>query len=44
MEKSSGVEVDIPKAKGILDSDHYDLEKMKDRILEYLSVRRLKPT
>ena len=42
-QKSSGVEVDILKAKEILDSDHYDLEKVKDRILDYLSVRRLKP-
>src|ERR1700757_2087122 len=41
---SSGVEVDIPKAKEILDSDHYDLEKVKNRILDYLSVRRLKPS
>src|ERR1700690_2183293 len=43
-QKSSGVEVDIPKAKEILDSDHYDLEKVKNRILDYLSVRRLKPS
>jgi ATP-dependent Lon protease len=42
--KSSGGEVDIVKAKGILDTDHYDLTKVKDRILDYLSVRRLKPT
>jgi ATP-dependent Lon protease len=42
--KSSGGEVDIVKAKAILDADHYDLEKVKDRILDYLSVRRLKPT
>src|SRR5271166_556920 len=42
--KSSGGEVDIPKAKEILDSDHYDLEKVKNRILDYLSVRRLKPS
>ena len=41
--KTSGVEVDIPKAKEILDTDHYDLQKVKDRILDYLSVRRLKP-
>ncbi len=41
--KSSGGEVDIIKAKGILDTDHYDLQKVKDRILDYLSVRRLKP-
>jgi ATP-dependent Lon protease len=41
--KSSGSEVDIAKAKQILDEDHYDLKKVKDRILDYLSVRRLKP-
>ncbi|MEG2234540.1 MAG: endopeptidase La, partial [Oscillospiraceae bacterium] len=32
---------DIPKAKKILDRDHYGLEKVKERILEYLSVRSL---
>ncbi len=42
--KSSGGEVDVAKAKEVLDADHYDLEKVKDRILDYLSVRRLKPT
>ncbi len=42
-QKSSGQDIDIPKAKEILDSDHYDLEKVKNRILDYLSVRRLKP-
>src|SRR3989475_3639662 len=42
--KSSGGEVDINKAKEILDTDHYDLKKVKDRILDYLSVRRLKPS
>jgi len=41
--KSSGSEVDIAKAKQILDTDHYDLKKVKDRILDYLAVRRLKP-
>jgi ATP-dependent Lon protease len=41
--KSSGSEVDIAKAKAILDEDHYDLQKVKDRILDYLSVRRLNP-
>src|ERR1700724_3473699 len=41
--ESSGGEVDILKAKEILDEDHYDLKKGKDRILDYLSVRRLKP-
>ncbi|MGB9362463.1 MAG: endopeptidase La, partial [Candidatus Sulfotelmatobacter sp.] len=40
---TSGQEIEIPKAKEILDTDHYDLEKVKDRILDYLSVRRLKP-
>jgi ATP-dependent Lon protease len=41
--KSTGGEVDITKAKEILDLDHYDLKRVKDRILDYLSVRRLKP-
>jgi ATP-dependent Lon protease len=41
--KTSGQEIEIIKAKEILDTDHYDLEKVKDRILDYLSVRRLKP-
>ncbi len=34
--------LDIPHARAVLDEDHYDLEKIKDRILEYLAVRRLK--
>lgn len=34
--------IDVPRAKEILDEDHYDLEKVKERILEYLSVRKLK--
>src|SRR5450631_3345768 len=42
--KTSGGEVDILKAKEILDTDHYDLQKVKDRILDFLSVRRLKPS
>jgi len=42
--KSSGGEVDINKAREVLDTDHYDLQKVKDRILDYLSVRRLKPS
>jgi ATP-dependent Lon protease len=41
--KTSGGDVDILKAKEVLDADHYDLKKVKDRILDYLSVRRLKP-
>jgi len=34
--------LDIPHARSVLDEDHYDLEKIKDRILEYLAVRQLK--
>jgi ATP-dependent Lon protease len=41
--KSSAGEVDIVKAQDVLDEDHYGLKKVKDRILDYLSVRRLKP-
>jgi len=41
--KTSSGEVDILKAKEILDEDHYGLKKVKERILDYLSVRRLKP-
>ncbi len=33
--------LDIKKAKKVLDTDHYDLEKIKERILEYLAVRKL---
>jgi ATP-dependent Lon protease len=35
--------LDLTQAKQILDEDHYDLEKVKKRILEYLAVRKLKP-
>ncbi len=41
--KGSAGAVDIAKAKEVLDADHYGLKKVKDRILDYLSVRRLKP-
>jgi ATP-dependent Lon protease len=41
--KSSGEKIDINKAKEILDEDHYELKKVKDRILDYLSVLELKP-
>ena len=42
--KSSGsAEIDIPKAHQILDEDHYDLEKVKERILDYLAVKKLQP-
>ncbi len=35
--------LDLAQARRILDEDHYDLEKVKKRILEYLAVRKLKP-
>lgn len=34
--------IDIKSAKAILDDDHYDLQKAKDRVLEFLAVRKLK--
>ena len=34
--------LDLERAKAILDEDHYGLEKVKDRVLEYLAVRKLK--
>jgi ATP-dependent Lon protease len=39
--KSTKDTLDITKAKEVLDDDHYDLEKVKERILEYLAVRKL---
>ena len=42
--KSSGTaEIDIAKGRTILDEDHYDLEKVKERILDYLAVKKLQP-
>ena len=40
--KSSRDRLDLRRARKILDADHYDLEKVKDRILDYLAVRKLK--
>src|SRR5690242_7521828 len=40
---SGGEEIDIPKARKILDEDHYDLQKVKERILDYLAVKKLQP-
>jgi ATP-dependent Lon protease len=40
---SSGSNVDVKRAAEILDEDHYDLEKVKERILDYLAVLQLKP-
>ena len=36
-------DLDIEHAREVLDADHYDLEQVKDRILEYLAVRSLNP-
>ncbi|HBE94895.1 MAG TPA: endopeptidase La [Desulfovibrio sp.] len=41
--KLSRDRLEIKAAKTILDEDHYDLDKVKERILEYLSVRKLNP-
>ncbi len=42
--KSSGTaEIDIAKGRTILDEDHYDLEKVKERILDYLAVKKIQP-
>jgi len=40
--KSSRDRLDLRRARKVLDDDHYDLEKIKERILEYLAVRKLK--
>ena len=40
---SSEERIDLPKAREILDADHYDLEKVKKRIVEFLAVRKLVP-
>ncbi|MEA2658545.1 MAG: ATP-dependent Lon protease [Candidatus Binatota bacterium] len=36
-------EIDLPKAREVLDADHYGLEKVKKRIIEFLAVRKLMP-
>ena len=40
---SSQEQIDLPRAREILDADHYDLEKIKKRIVEFLAVRKLNP-
>lgn len=40
--KTTGGQIDVGHARKILDEDHYDLEKIKERILEYLAVRKLR--
>jgi len=41
--KETEDDLDIANAREVLDEDHYDLEEVKDRILEYLAVRKLNP-
>jgi ATP-dependent Lon protease len=40
--KLSGSTIDIGRAREVLDQDHFDLEKIKERLLEYLAVRKLR--
>ena len=40
--KQSADKIELPEARRILDEDHYDLQIVKDRILEFLAVRKLK--
>ncbi|MDY7019330.1 MAG: LON peptidase substrate-binding domain-containing protein, partial [Chloroflexota bacterium] len=41
--KSTEDNLDISQASRVLDEDHYDLDKVKERVLDYLAVRKLKP-
>ncbi len=41
--KTTEDKIDLARTREILDAEHYDLEKVKDRILEYLAVRKRKP-
>ena len=42
-DKTTEDNLDLAHAREVLDEDHYDIEKVKDRILEFLAVRKLKP-
>src|SRR3970040_941065 len=42
-EKEPADQLDIARARAILDEDHWGLEKVKDRILEYLAVKKIRP-
>ncbi|HEY3729504.1 MAG TPA: endopeptidase La [Solirubrobacteraceae bacterium] len=42
-DKSTEDNLDLDHAREVLDADHYDIEQVKDRILEFLAVRSLKP-
>ncbi|HYI98155.1 MAG TPA: endopeptidase La [Thermoleophilaceae bacterium] len=41
--KATDDHIDLEHARAVLDRDHYDIERVKDRILEFLAVRKLKP-
>jgi ATP-dependent Lon protease len=41
-QRSDPEEIDIARARAVLDEDHYDLEEVKERILEHLAVRKLR--
>jgi ATP-dependent Lon protease len=41
-QRLDGGVIDIPRAREVLDADHFDLEKVKDRILEHLAVKKLR--
>ncbi|MDQ4071492.1 MAG: endopeptidase La [Actinomycetota bacterium] len=41
--KTTEDDLDLAKARQVLEEDHYDIEKVKDRILEFLAVLKLKP-
>src|SRR5207302_1271015 len=38
----TGGDIDVARARAVLDADHYDLDKVKDRILEHLAVEKLR--
>ena len=40
--RMSGGEIDVRRARAVLDEDHYDLDEVKDRILEHLAVQKLR--
>jgi ATP-dependent Lon protease len=42
-DKATEDNLDLVHARAVLDEDHYDIEQVKDRILEFLAVRKLKP-
>jgi ATP-dependent Lon protease len=42
-DKTTEDNLDLLHARSVLDEDHYDIEQVKDRIIEFLAVRKLKP-